>query len=124
MKLFFIILLINISCFAAEDVYQFIHTTDSVRFQQLTHHLRCLVCQNQNLAESNSMFASNMRDLIYKKILVGESDQQILKFLTDRYGNYILYKPHFVTHTMTLWIIPFLVLFLALSLLIHRIRRE
>ncbi len=97
-----------------KDTYSFPTEQQTVRFQTLTTELRCLVCQNQTLAESGAPLANDLRRQIYKKILNGESNQKIIHYLTDRYGDFILYRPPFTFKTAALWLTPFL-FFLCLS---------
>jgi len=109
---------------AIEDYYHFENASDQQRFQSLTTDLRCLVCQNQNIAESNAPLASDLRDQIYQKIQQGQSNQVILDYLVARYGNFILYKPPFNKATYGLWLGPFLALFSGLIYLIYNIQKR
>jgi cytochrome c-type biogenesis protein CcmH len=127
MKKLFLLFIFIIPCFtlfAAEDYYPFDNHEQQQRFETLTTQLRCLVCQNQNLAESNSGLASDLREQIYKKILHGDSDKTIINYLVARYGDFILYRPPLKLSTFALWLGPFLFLILGLSYLIYYIRRE
>lgn len=113
--------------FAAEDYYQFSSEQQQTRFTSLTTQLRCLVCQNQNLAESNSGLASDLREQIYQHIQKGQSDKEIVDYLVSRYGNFILYNPPLNSQTVGLWIGPIVLLLSGLMYLIFYIvkkRRE
>lgn len=124
-KIFFLlILLITIPCFAARDFYQFDSAEQQQRFANLTGELRCLVCQNQNLAESNSSLASDLRDQVYQQIQNGKSNQQIVDYLIARYGNFILYRPPLNVATAGLWFGPFLLLLCGLSYLFFYVRKR
>src|SRR5947207_328544 len=101
-KLIFIILLLTAPAFAA-DIYPFSNYQEQKRFELLTTELRCLVCQNQNLAESNAGLAADLREIIYKKIKQGRSDKEIIQYLVERYGNFILYRPPLTLATLGLW---------------------
>ena len=79
-------------------------------FQHLTENLRCVVCQNQNLAESNAPLAGDLRDIIHKKLLAGEAEESITQFMVDRYGQFVLYEPPLQFTTIFLWTMPFLLL--------------
>jgi len=96
----------------AGDYYQFHSATEQQRFQILTQQLRCLVCQNQTIAESNASLANDLREQIYQRIQKGESDKSIIDYLTSRYGQFILYQPPFDAATLVLWLGP-LLFFLA-----------
>lgn len=112
------------SLHAAEDIYQFNTPSEQQRFENLTMQLRCLVCQNQNLAESNSGLAADLRDQVYQHIQKGQSDKEIVDYLVARYGNFILYRPPFSLSTAGLWLGPFSILIIGLSYLIYYIRRQ
>ncbi len=99
--------------FAATDNYAFVSATQATRFQTLTSQLRCLVCQNQTLADSEAPLAADLRHQIYIKMQAGQTDAQIVAYLVARYGNFILYRPPFVPATLFLWLGPALFLLLA-----------
>ena len=80
------------------------------RMKHLTEQLRCLVCQNETLADSRADLAEDLRKQIREQIKAGKSDQEIIAFLTDRYGDFVLYKPPVKTTTYLLWFGPFLFL--------------
>ena len=76
------------------------------RFIELSSELRCLVCQNQSLLESDSELANDLKEIIYEKINEGQSNNQIKNFLVQRYGEFILFKPLFNMANLLLWAIP------------------
>ena len=78
------------------------------RFRELSSELRCLVCQNQSLLESDSELANDLKEIIYEKIYEGESNYQIKNFLVKRYGEFILFKPLLNSANLLLWATPFL----------------
>lgn len=80
------------------------------RMKHLTEQLRCLVCQNETLADSRADLAEDLRKQIREQIKAGKSDQEIIAFLTDRYGDFVLYKPPVKMTTYLLWFGPFLFL--------------
>lgn len=82
------------------------------RFRDLSAELRCLVCQNQSLADSNAGLAQDLRSELYEQVLTGNTKDQIISFMTERYGDFILYKPRFAIKNLLLWLGPFL-LFIA-----------
>ena len=77
------------------------------RARNISKNIRCMVCQNQSIDESNAPLAKDLRILIRNKIKDGKKDEEIYKFLTDRYGDFILLKPPFKLNTLALWLLPF-----------------
>ena len=77
------------------------------RYRTLIHELRCLVCQNQTIADSNAPLAADLREQVHAQITQGRSDAEIRRYLTDRYGDFVLYKPPFSIRTAALWLGPF-----------------
>lgn len=94
------------------------------RLQELSGELRCLVCQNQSLADSDADLAVDLRREMRRMIEAGQSDGQIRDFLMARYGEFILYDPPFKPATLLLWLGPPVFLGLALALLILNLRRR
>lgn len=92
----------------------FADTNDGVepRAHELARQIRCLVCQGQSIDESDAPLAKDLNLLLREKMQQGWTDQQILDHLTERYGDYILLKPRFASHTLLLWVGPF-VIFIA-----------
>jgi cytochrome c-type biogenesis protein CcmH len=82
------------------------------RFDKLTQELRCLVCQNQNLADSDAPLAHDLRREVHEMLIAGRTNEQIKQFLVQRYGDFVLYRPPVQTNTYLLWLAP-LILFLA-----------
>jgi cytochrome c-type biogenesis protein CcmH len=80
------------------------------RFNHLTRELRCLVCQNQNLADSDAQLAHDLRAEVHEMLLAGNSDEEIKKFMVDRYGDFVLYRPPVQENTYLLWLAPMLLL--------------
>ena len=78
-----------------------------LRARNISKNIRCMTCQNQSIDESNAPLAKDLRILIRNKITEGNSDKEIYKFLTDRYGNFILLKPPIQLSTLALWFLPF-----------------
>jgi cytochrome c-type biogenesis protein CcmH len=94
------------------------------RLQKLSHELRCLQCQNQTLADSPAGLAEDLRREIRVQMRAGKSDEEIIAFLTARYGDFILYRPRVTPATYLLWFGPFLVLLLGLFVLFRYIRQR
>ena len=77
-----------------------------LRARNISKNIRCMVCQNQSIDESDAPLAKDLRILIRNQIKDGKNDQEIYKFLTDRYGDFILLKPAFKLNTLVLWLLP------------------
>ena len=90
------------------------------RIREISQNVRCLVCQNQSIDESNSELAKDLKILIKEKLIIGVSDEEIYGFLKERYGDYILLKPPLNLNTVILWFLPFIVLMFG-SILIFKI---
>jgi cytochrome c-type biogenesis protein CcmH len=78
------------------------------RYEKLAHHLRCLVCRSETIADSTAPLAADLRRQLRELMAAGKSDAEILQYMTDRYGDYVLYKPPLVPRTWLLWAAPVL----------------
>ena len=87
-----------------------------LRARNISKNIRCMICQNQSIDESNAPLAKDLRILIRNKIKDGDKDEEIYKFLTDRYGDFILLKPPLKLTTLALWFLPFI--FFAIGIFI------
>jgi len=94
------------------------------RMKNLTQQLRCLVCQNETLAESNADLAVDLRREIAEQMKAGKSDQEILAFLTQRYGDFVLYNPPVKATTYVLWFGPFVLLIAGTFVLYRYVKRR
>ncbi|HSG77570.1 MAG TPA: cytochrome c-type biogenesis protein [Burkholderiales bacterium] len=94
------------------------------RVAGLAHELRCLVCQNQTLAESNAPLAVDLRNQIREQLKGGASEQDVIDFMVARYGDFVLYRPPLKASTLALWAGPFLLLALGVIVLVRRLRRR
>jgi cytochrome c-type biogenesis protein CcmH len=109
---------------AAIDTEQDLPTPElQQRYERLINELRCLVCQNNSIADSNAGLAADLRREVHSLLLAGKSDAEILKFMTDRYGDFVLYRPPFVPRTWLLWLAPALLLVLG-AFIAYRIVRS
>ena len=104
--------------------YQFDDPADQARFDRLSYELRCLVCQNQNLADSNAELATDLRREIHHMIQQGWSDTDIIAFMMARYGDFVLYRPPVKPTTYALWLGPFLLCAVGLFVMIRLIRQR
>lgn len=112
---------------AADVPFEFSTPEQEQRYKGLAEELRCLVCQNQSLADSHAELAQDLRNEVYRMIVQGHSDQEIVDFLVTRYGDYVLFRPPLKTGTVLLWAGPFLLLigaFLIVFRFTQRNRRQ
>jgi cytochrome c-type biogenesis protein CcmH len=107
---------------ASEKYLQFSDPAKQQRFKHLLEELRCLVCQNQTLADSDAALAHDLRREVYTLIEKGASDREIKEFVVNRYGDFVLYRPPVKTTTYLLWFGPFLLLILGVFVLVYFIR--
>lgn len=94
------------------ETFTFSSSLEQTRAITLARQLRCPQCLNQNLMESNSPIAKDLRLLVYKMVDEGKTDAQIVEFMTLRFGDFVLYNPKFESRTYLLWLGPFLLLLL------------
>ena len=106
------------------DTYAFKNQSDRTRAVELAKSLRCPQCQNQNLVESNSPIAYDLRIEVYKMVDEGKSNQQIIDTMTARFGNLVNYKPPFQWNTALLWLLPILLLIGAFALILFSTKKS
>lgn len=94
------------------------------RVQRVAEQLRCLVCQNQTVAESHAQLAMDLKNEVRDQLVQGRSEQQILDFMVQRYGDFVLYRPPFKSITWMLWVGPFALLAVGLVALFHQVRQN
>ena len=94
------------------------------RYETLTRELRCLVCQNQPISDSNAPLAEDLRRQVREMLLSGSSDREIYSFMTDRYGDFVLYRPPFAKRTWLLWLAPGILLLLGGTVLVRTLRQR
>ena len=92
------------------------------RAVRLAEQLRCLVCQNQSIEESNASLAADLRAEIRERIAQGQSDEEIIRFMVQRYGDFVLYRPRLMATTVLLWLGPALLLILAAFIFVRQLR--
>ena len=93
------------------------------RIKELTLELRCMTCQNQSVYDSESEFANDIKIIVKEKFNEGLDEKAIKIFLTERYGEYILFKPYFNLKNMLLWIFPFVILLFSLGFFIKKLKK-
>ena len=127
MKRYFLLLLCFVSALAQGemvDTFQFKSAEERTRAVALAKSLRCPQCQNQNLVESNSPIAYDLRLEVYRMIDEGKSNDEIVQAMTARFGHFVLYKPPFDWKTALLWLSPAVLLLLALILMWRHVRQQ
>ncbi len=109
---------------AGIETRQFESPQQEKDYKELVFELRCLVCQNQNLADSNAELAVDLRNEVFRMLKEGKSKQEVLDFMVARYGNFVLYKPPVDRATSLLWFGPVVMLAIGLLIVIVFIRRH
>ena len=114
----------NTMAHAVIEARHFNHPAEKQLYEKLIHELRCLVCQNENLAGSDADLAADLRDETYQMVEKGKTEQDVLNYMVARYGQFVLYRPRFEATTVLLWAGPGLLLLLGLILVIVLARRR
>lgn len=122
--LFALLLAFPSLCFAVIETYEFESEELNTRYHQFTDELRCPKCQNQNLSGSNSPIAADLRRELHRLLVEGKSDKEIVDFMVNRYGEFVLYRPRFNAETAILWLAPAILLVLGIAVLIAIIIRQ
>ena len=94
------------------------------RFKVLTQELRCLVCQNQNLADSDAQLAHDLRAEVHEMLIAGKTDDEIKQFMVERYGDFVLYRPPMQQNTYLLWLAPLGLLFIGALILRVNVKKR
>jgi len=108
----------------AIDPLQFKDREQEVRFQHLAKQLRCLVCQNQDLADSDADLAKDLRRQVFDMMQAGKSDDEIKQYLVARYNDFVLYDPPLKAGTALLWFTPFALVLLGAGVLVNVLRKR
>jgi cytochrome c-type biogenesis protein CcmH len=106
------------------ESFKFPTPAEEQHFKDLIAELRCLVCQNQSLADSDAELAHDLRAEVYEMVQDGRSDSEIIEFLVARYGDFVLYNPPVKPATYLIWFGPFVLLLVAAVLLLRAVRRQ
>ena len=117
---YLIIFIISLIFFANKSVFADIEDN----FKKITSKLRCMTCQNQSIYSSDAEFSLDIKKIVREKLENGNTENQIIEFLTYRYGEYILFEPKLNKRNVFLWIFPFLILAISLVFLIFRIKNN
>ena len=111
----FLAFLFSFSSFANESI--------DTKVKKLTLELRCMTCQNQSIHDSDSDYSKDIKIFVKKKFEEGLNEKEIKKILTERYGEYILFKPYFNSKNLFLWLFPFILLILSLIILLRNSKK-
>lgn len=119
-----LMLVISGSALATIDVMQFKDEAQEQQFRQLTEQLRCPKCQNNSIADSNSMIATDLRQKVYELMQEGKSQKEIVDYMVARYGNFVTYDPPLTPLTVLLWVMPVVAIGLGGWIIFARTRRR
>ena len=108
---------------AAIEAYQFKDAQTEAQYNELIDELRCLVCQNQNLADSDADLAKDLRQQTYEMLQAGKGRAEIIDYMVQRYGDFVLYRPPVKSNTLLLWGGPFVLLLIVLVAVFLRFRK-
>ena len=122
--LFSLLLFMCAASFAAEDNFSFDTPEQRAQFLSLTSELRCPMCQNQNIADSDAMIAHDMRRKVYTLLKQGKSEQDVIDYMKARYGDFVHYQPPITIATFWLWATPVLFVLLAFIFIGRRKKNE
>jgi len=118
------LLLVALPALAVIEPHEFTDEQLRERYQLLSAELRCPKCQNQNIADSNAPIANDLREQLYQQLHQGRSDEEIVEYMVQRYGEFVLYRPRWNAVTFLLWLAPVLLLALAAWIITASLRRR
>jgi cytochrome c-type biogenesis protein CcmH len=127
MKSIFLIVVLLFSStalYAGIEINTFESTQQEADYNELVDELRCLVCQNQNLADSNAELARDLRKEVHTMLTDGSNKQEVIDFMVARYGDFVLYRPPMQSNTAVLWIGPFVILAIGILAAFLFVRRH
>lgn len=110
------------SAWASIEVYEFEDEQTREQYQRLTAELRCPMCQNQNIADSDAAIAQDLRREVRRLLVEGRNEQEVVDYMMERYGDFIVYRPRFDASTFLLWFGPLLVALIGLAVVIGLVR--
>ncbi|MFV8817427.1 cytochrome c-type biogenesis protein [Haliea sp. E17] len=119
-----LLMLVCLPALAVIETYDFSEPQLEQRYHALSQELRCPKCQNQNIADSNAPIAQDLRKQLFLQLEGGASDDEIRKYMVDRYGEFVRYRPRFAGATALLWLAPVLLLVLAAAVAWLSLRRR
>jgi len=109
---------------AVIETYEFSSTDLELRYKALSQELRCPKCQNQNIADSNAPISRDLRAIVHEQLEAGATDEEIIDFLVDRYGEFVRYRPGLDSNTLWLWSAPIMLLVMAVAVVVTQIRKD
>lgn len=112
-------LFVSLTAHSSEQTYEFEDPKKRAMFLELTKELRCPMCQNQNIADSDAMIAHDLRRKVYQLIQQGKSSDEIIEYMKERYGDFVYYQPPVTPTTVWLWVLPIVFVFVAFVFLIR-----
>ncbi len=122
--LLIVFMLCSLPSSAAIETYEFDTPQQEALYKELIEELRCLVCQNQNLADSNAELATDLRRKTYEMVKQDQGRNEIVTYMVQRYGDFVLYRPPVKSSTLLLWIGPFVIMAIGLYVLFNMVRRQ
>jgi cytochrome c-type biogenesis protein CcmH len=115
---------LNTAAFAVEPEEMLADRALEQRARTISQDLRCMVCQNQSIDDSNAPLAKDLRVIVRERLTSGDTDVEVIEYVVARYGNYVLLKPPFQSDTALLWLAPFMIIAIALGLSLIYLRRQ
>ena len=109
---------------AVIETYEFSSPDLELRYKALSQELRCPKCQNQNIADSNAPISRDLRAIVHEQLEAGATDDEIIDFLVDRYGEFVRYRPGMDSNTLWLWSAPIILLVMAMAVVVTQIRKD
>ena len=119
---FILLYLVSTPALSVIETYEFDSAQTEAEYNRLIDELRCLVCQNQNLADSDADLARDLRRQTYQMLNAGKSPDEVVEFMVARYGDFVLYRPPFKASTYVLWLGPAVLLAIVLIVVTRRLR--
>jgi len=123
-SVFLMALFLSFNLHAGVEIQRFENQQQQQQYKKLIDELRCLVCQNQNLADSDAELAQDLRKKVATMITDNKTEDEIIDYMVARYGDFVLYRPPFKLQTLLLWLGPFLILLIGVMVLIRFIRKQ
>ena len=109
---------------AVVETYEFSTPDLELRYKALSQELRCPKCQNQNIADSNAPISRDLRAIVHEQLEAGATNEEIIDFLVDRYGEFVRYRPGMDSNTLWLWSAPLILLVMAVAVVLTQIRKD
>lgn len=109
---------------AVIETYEFSSPDLELRYKALSQELRCPKCQNQNIADSNAPISRDLRAIVHEQLEAGATNEEIINFLVDRYGEFVRYRPGIDSNTLWLWSAPLILFVMAIAVVFLKIRKD